>query len=295
MPATDIWSPLHAVAPSGHAVAADGTSISWFEAGGPAGPPLLLIHGAGSDHTTFRVVGPRFAARRVVYAMDRRGRGASGDGPSYSIEREAEDVAAVVDAIAGREDGPVDVVGHSYGGRVALSAAPLAGERLRRLVTYESAPAPPGMTFEEPDLVAELTAAEARDDRPAILRLFMRQVAGMSEPDLAAFEESPLWPVRVAIAGTILRELTADRADGDAAAIGRLGAAVRQPVLQLLGGASAPIFALGTAALDGALPQGRVVVLPGQRHNAHHADPDRFVAEIERFLDGEPSAGAGGR
>ena len=290
----DIWSPTSPAVPSGHTESADGTPIAWFRAGG-GGPPLLLIHGAGSDHTTFRVVGPRFAARRAVYAMDRRGRGASGDGPAYSIEREAEDVAAVVAAVAAWERGPVDVVGHSYGGRVALSAAPLAGDRLRRLVTYESAPAPQGMTFEVPSLVEALTSAEARGDRPAILRLFMRGVAGMSEADLAAFEASPIWPARVAIAGTILRELTAGRADGDADAIWRLGMAVRQPVLQLLGGASAPIFALGTAALHAALPDGRVVILPDQKHNAHHADPDRFVAEVERFLDEGRAAGDGDR
>jgi pimeloyl-ACP methyl ester carboxylesterase len=281
----DIWSPTSPAAPSGHTGSADGTSIAWFRAGLASGPPLLLIHGAGSDHSTFRVVGPLFAARRAVFAMDRRGRGASGDGPAYAIEREAEDVAAVVAVIAARGGRPVDVVGHSFGGRVALSAAPLAGDHLRRLVTYESAPAPPGLTFEEPDLVDALTAAEAGHDRPTILRLFLRRVAGMSDLDLMAFEASPLWPVRVAIAGTILRELTADRADGDATAIERLGAAARQPVLQLLGGASAPIFALGTAALDDALPDGRVAILPGQRHNAHHADPERFVAEVERFLD----------
>jgi pimeloyl-ACP methyl ester carboxylesterase len=266
----------------------DGTPIGVFRSGESGSPgerrPLLLIHGAGSDHTTFRVVGPRFAEGRPVYAMDRRGRGGSGDTLPYSIDRESEDVSATVEAIADREGGPIDVVGHSYGGRVALGAAPLTG-LLRRLVVYESAPAPPGTTFEDPGLVAALAEAQAADDRPAILRLFMRGIAGMSEADLAAFEASPIWPARVSIAPTILRELTADRADGDADAIARLGAAVRQPTLQLLGGASASIFAAGTAVLDKALPDGRVVVLDGQRHGAHHTDPDRFVAEVERFLD----------
>jgi pimeloyl-ACP methyl ester carboxylesterase len=288
----DMWSPTDPGPPSGHAASADGTAIAWFRTGPADGPPILLIHGAASDHTTFRVVGPRFAERRAVHAMDRRGRGASDDSEPYAIDREAEDVAAVVDAIAADAGVPVDVVGHSYGGRVALGAAPLTGS-LRRLVVYESAPAPPGMTFEAPDLVAALTAALALDDGPAMLRLFMRRVAGMSDADLAAFEASPLWPVRVAIAHTVLRELTADRADGDADAIGRLGAAVRRPVLQLLGGASAPIFALGTAALDAALPDGRIAVLDGQRHAAHHSDPDRFVAVVERFLDA-PDSGAQG-
>ena len=268
--------------------APDGTPIGVFrsrESGRPGEwRPLLLVHGAGSDHTTFRVVGPRFAERRPVYAMDRRGRGASGDTPPYSIDRESEDLVAAVETIADREGGPIDVLGHSYGGRVALGAAPLT-PALRRLVVYESAPAPPGTTFADPDLVATLTEAEAANDRPAILRLFMSMVAGMSQADLAAFEASPIWPARVAIAPTILRELAADRADGDGDAIARLGVAVRQPTLQLLGGASAPIFAAGTYVLDDALPDGRVVVLDGQKHAAHHTDPDRFVVEVERFLD----------
>jgi pimeloyl-ACP methyl ester carboxylesterase len=97
-----------------------------FSSGG--GSPLGLVHGAAADHTTFRTVAPLFAGiagRFAVHAIDRRGRGASGDGPSYSIEREYEDVAAVVDAVAseaGTGSG-VDVVGHSFGGRVALGAA----------------------------------------------------------------------------------------------------------------------------------------------------------------------------
>jgi pimeloyl-ACP methyl ester carboxylesterase/ribosomal protein S18 acetylase RimI-like enzyme len=280
----DVWSPLDPGPPAGSVASPDGTPIAWFRAG--EGPPLLLIHGATADHTTFRVVGPRFATRHAVFAMDRRGRGASGDAPAgtpYSIEHEYEDVATVVDVVAAETGSPVDVLGHSFGGRVALGAAPLT-KRLRRLVTYESAPAPAGMSFERPGLVARLRELEVAGDRVELMRLFMTEVVGMTADEFAAFQANPVWPIRLAAAHTLVRELTAEAGDGDEAAIRRLGSAVRVPVLQLLGGQSREVFVAGTTALDAALPDGRVVVLPGQKHAAHHGDPDRFVAEVERFL-----------
>ncbi|HEX7472112.1 MAG TPA: alpha/beta fold hydrolase [Candidatus Limnocylindrales bacterium] len=288
----DIWSPLDPGPPSGRVTSRDGTPIAWFETdeGGPLPtsprPPLLLIHGATADHTTFRVVGPMFAARRRVIAMDRRGRGASGDasaGTPYAIEREYEDVAAVVEAIAGRVGGVVDVLGHSFGGRVALGAAPLTS-RIGRLVVYESAPAPAGMSFDRPGLVERLVELEAAGNRVELMRAFMTEVVGMTADEFAAFQANPVWPIRLAAAHTLVRELTAEFGDGDATAIRRLGGAVRVPVLQLLGRDSRAVFAAGTEALDQALPDGRIVVLPGQKHAAHHGDPERFVAEVERFL-----------
>ena len=99
----------------------DGAPIALFSSG--SGSPVVLVHGASADHTTFRVVGPRLAQRFTVHAMDRRGRGASGDVAPYAIEREFEDVAAVADAVAADAGTPVAVVGHSFGGRVALGGA----------------------------------------------------------------------------------------------------------------------------------------------------------------------------
>ena len=97
-------------------------------------PPLLLVHGATADHTTWRAVGPMFATSRPVFAMDRRGRGASGDAAAYTIDREYEDLAAVADGLAGDPgSGAIDVVGHSYGGRCALGAG-LLTPRIRRAI-----------------------------------------------------------------------------------------------------------------------------------------------------------------
>jgi pimeloyl-ACP methyl ester carboxylesterase len=282
----DSWSPIDPGPPTAQVTSPDGTPIAWFRSGRAGAAPLLLIHGATADHTTFRVVGPRFAATHEVFAMDRRGRGASGDVPAgspYAIEREYEDVVAVVDAVAAETGRPVDVVGHSYGGRVALGAAPRT-PNMRRLVVYESAPAAAGTSFERPELVDRLRALEAAGDRAGLLGTFMTEVVGMTAGELAAFEANPVWPIRVAAAHTIVRELTAESGDGDEAAVRRLASGVRVPVLQLLGGESRAVFAAGTAALDAVLPDGRVVVLPGQKHAAHHGDPDRFVAEVEGFL-----------
>jgi pimeloyl-ACP methyl ester carboxylesterase len=220
--------------------------------------------------------------------MDRRGRGASGDaqaGTPYAIEREYEDVATVVEAIAAATGSAVDVLGHSYGGRVALGAVPLTSH-LRRLVLYESAPAPTGMSFQRPGLVERLRTLEGAGDRAALMATFMTEVVGLTAAELAAYEANPVWPIRLAAAETIVRELTAEAGDGDPATTKRLARAVPIPVLQLLGGESRAVFAAGTAALDAVLPDGRVVILPGQKHAAHHGDPDRFVTEVERFLDG---------
>ena len=131
-------------APSRIVTSADGTPIAVFSSGD--GPPLVLVHGATADHTTFRVVGPRFAERFAVHAIDRRGRGASGDGPAYAIEREFEDVAAVAEALAEASGAPVGVFGHSYGGRCALGAA-LLTDTIGRVVSYEGAPTPAGSSY----------------------------------------------------------------------------------------------------------------------------------------------------
>jgi pimeloyl-ACP methyl ester carboxylesterase len=223
--------------------------------------------------------------------MDRRGRGASGDGRSgtaYAIEYEYGDVATLVETISHATKSQVDVLGHSFGGRVALGAAPLT-INMHRVVTYESAPAAPGTSFERPGLVRHLRALEAAGERIELMRAFMTEVVGMTAEEFAAFQANPVWPIRLAAVHTLVRELAAEAGEGDDAAIRRLASGVRVPVLQLLGGESREVFAAGTAALDAALEDGRIVVLPGQKHAAHHGDPDRFVAEVERFL-GEDGA-----
>jgi pimeloyl-ACP methyl ester carboxylesterase len=259
----------------------DGTAIAGFRSGRPDGPPLLLVHGASADHTTFRVLGPALADAFDLVAIDRRGRGASGDTLPYAIEREYEDVAAVAEAIAAaRGLSAVDVFGHSYGGRCALGAA-LLTDAVGRVVSYEGAPAAPGTRYGDPALAAELGRLAAAGRPEALLETFLRRVVGMSEPDLAAYRADPVWPRRVQAAATIARELTVEA--GTDASLDRLGR-VRQPVLQVLGSASLPAFVAATRALDARLADGRVVVIDGARHAAHHSHVPELVAALGSFL-----------
>jgi pimeloyl-ACP methyl ester carboxylesterase len=258
--------------------APDGTRIATFRSGD--GTPLVLVHGASADHTTFRAVEPILTARHTVHAIDRRGRGASGDGPSYDIEREFDDLAAVVDDIAAESGQSVDVVGHSFGGRVGLGAA-LRTSKLRRLVVYEGAPAPAGSPYQAPDLVGRLRSLADAGRNEELLSTFLAEVIGMSGPDLAAYRANPVWPARVAAAPTIVREIEAEASP--AAGLDALGG-VRLPVLQILGGASRTAFGAATEALDARLADGRIAIIEGAKHGAHHSHADRFVAEIERFL-----------
>ena len=280
--------------PDGLVVAPDGVPIALFRSG--EGSPVVLVHGATADHTTWRTSGPILAMRHTVLAMDRRGRGASGDGPAgatsdpdgrYSIEREFDDLVAVIDLLAAEFAGPIDVVGHSYGGRIALGAA-LRTANLRRVVCYEGAPPAAGHAYQPEDAgtVRRVEALVAAGDRDAALATFMRDIVGMPEADLGAFRADPIWPRRAAAIDTTIRELGAEMSP--AASIDAL-AAVRQPVLQILGGASPAPFVAATHALAERLRSGRLVVIPGARHAAHHTHPAAFVAAIEDFL-GDPDA-----
>jgi pimeloyl-ACP methyl ester carboxylesterase len=101
----------------------DGTGIACWASG--EGPPLVMVHGATADHSRWQPLLPHLEPHARVCAMDRRGRGASGDGPEYHLAREWEDVAAVVDAVAGSTGSAVDLYGHSFGGLCAYGGATL--------------------------------------------------------------------------------------------------------------------------------------------------------------------------
>ena len=249
----------------------------------PAGrPPLLLVHGATADHTTWRTVGPAFAETRPVYAVDRRGRGASGDAEAYRIEREFEDLATVAEALAAEAGvAAIDVAGHSYGGRCALGAS-LLTPAIRRAVVYEGAPVPPGMSYRPPSLVEAVRAAMDRGDREAALTTFLAGIVGMSDAELDAYRANPVWPARVEAAQTILREVEAESSpEASIEALGR----VSVPVLLLLGSSSRSPFRIGTDALAARLAHAEIRVIEGAAHAAHHTHAREFVAAIEGFLD----------
>lgn len=265
--------------PSRIVASPDGAPVAVFTNGD--GPPLVLVHGASADHTTFRVVGPMLATRFAVHAMDRRGRGGSGDVEPYAIAREFEDVATVADAIAGDAGVPVAVIGHSFGGRVALGGA-LRTAAIRAVVCYEGAPPAAEERYQPAGAEERVRQRLAAGDPDEALATFLREIVGMTDEDLARYRADPVWPRRAAAASTIVRELDAE--SSPEASLDGLGG-VLQPVLQILGGESRPAFRHATEALDARLANGRVVVIDGAKHAAHHTHPDRFVDAVTTFLE----------
>jgi pimeloyl-ACP methyl ester carboxylesterase len=251
----------------------DGTVISYRRSG--TGPPLLLVHGTTADHRRWTAISPRFEQQFSVYALDRRGRGGSGDGPEYAIPREAEDIAAVIEAIGE----PVFVLAHSYGAVCSLEAALLTG-RIKRLILYEP-PVPTGIEMYPPGLPDRIQALVDRGELETALEMFFREIVRMPEPELKSYRSLPMWPARVQLAPTIPREMTIDRHyPFDAGKFSDF----QTPTLLLLGGDSPPMFSQAIEVVAAALPNARVVILPGQRHIAMDTNQDLFVKEVMAFL-----------
>lgn len=270
-------------APSRLVTSRDGVPIAVFEAGATdrSEPPLILVHGATADHTTFRAVAPVLGLRRRVHAVDRRGRGASGDRAGYAIELEFDDLAAVAEAIGGAAEGSVDILGHSYGGRCALGGS-LRTSAIRRVIAYESAALPEGVSYRPDGFLEAVRADLARGDKEAALSDFLAGIVGMSGAELDRYRAEPVWPARVAAAHTILREVEAETTP--AAGLEALGR-VSVPVLLIVGGQSRSPFGIGTTALADRLADATVVTIEGAAHAAHHTHVAEFAAAVEAFLD----------
>ncbi|MHB1131812.1 MAG: alpha/beta fold hydrolase [Chloroflexota bacterium] len=250
----------------------DGTPIAYWRSG--SGPPLLLVHGGVSDHTRWAPVLPTLEQHCTVYAMDRRGRGQSGDAPDYALEREFEDVVAVVESIGGQ----VNLLGHSLGGFFALEAA-LRTTRLRRLVLDEPDVQGNPEAWDVPLLrTRDLLAA---GDRESALVQFMREIAGLPPADIEIVRSQPSWPARVAAVHTVIREgLALNHYRSDVSRFRELSL----PTLLVLGGETTPENRAGVDLLAATLPQSRLAVIPGQGHVSMLGAPDVWTHAVVGFL-----------
>lgn len=250
----------------------DGTRIGVECAG--TGPTLLFVHGGVGDRTRWTPMAPLLGSRFTVCAMDRRGRGASGDAPEYSLAKEAEDVAAVVDSRVG----PVFVFGHSLGGVAALEATFLT-TRIARLMLYE----PP--LFDPPaEQLAAAARVEALVERGELERalvLFQSEIVKQSPEEIARMKARPTWPGLVAtmtVQARTMRALAAYRFDA-----ARMKA-VTMPTLLLLGeDTPSPYARQSIAALRESLPAPTLVVLARQEHNAMESGRHLIAEAIVEF------------
>jgi pimeloyl-ACP methyl ester carboxylesterase len=254
----------------------DGTRIACWLSG--EGPPLVLIHGTAADHGRWRPVLPAFEERFTVCAVDRRGRGGSGDSNGYAIEREFEDVAAVVGSLGE----PVNLVGHSYGALCALEAALLA-RNVRKLVLYDPGIEVAGQEIYPHEVIERLEALLGAGDRDGVVATTMREVAGLPPETVEYMRSQPVWQARVDAAHTIPRELRAVKAYRlDPERFGDLGV----PTLLLSGGDSPVALRKAAEAVDEMLSDSRLVVMPGHGHAAMDTGTDLFTTKVLRFLEG---------
>ena len=208
--------------------------------------------------------------------MDRRGRGSSGDADTYELSSEYADVAAVAEALADEQGGPVDVVGHSIGATCVLGAA-AGGAPFRRVVLYEP-PGPQATQNNWPERVAAMVA-DGQVGRATFT--FLTEIIGLTRGEVEALRDAPggrdVLPI---VAATMPREARA-LATADLPGAARQ---VRQPVLLLLGETSPPWAHQITAELAAVLPVATVIQLPGVGHEALDQAPERMAAELERFF-----------
>jgi pimeloyl-ACP methyl ester carboxylesterase len=174
----------------------------------------------------------------------------------------------------------VNLLGHSYGGLVALEAA-LLTPNVRKLVLYDPGIEVGGEEIYPHEVVERLDALLGHGDRDGVVETTMREVAGLTPEVVEYMRAQPIWQARVAAAHTIPRELRAVkeyRFDPD-----RFGD-LATPALMLAGGESPVALRKAAEAVDEALPDSRLVVMEGQGHAAMDTGTDLFTAEVLRFL-----------
>lgn len=237
----------------------DGTVITYDKLG--SGPAVVLVCGGSVDRMSNAELAQLLASRFTVYNYDRRGRGASGDTQPYAVEREVEDIAAVVDAAGGS----ACLYGASSGAALALEAARQLPGKITRLALWEAPYIPDGFPRPPADTAKTFADLVAQGRRDAAAEHFMSVVVGLPPEFVAQAKSSPWWPAQMALAHTLAYDATIM---GDYTLPADRAAQVMIPTLVMDGGASFPFMAPTANALAQALPHGQRVTLDGQRHDA---------------------------
>lgn len=256
---------------------ADEVSIGLMSAG--SGPALLLVHGGMGRIERWEPIWEMLTARWRVTAMDRRGRGSSGDSKPYSITKEYEDIAAVATLLTEDQGSPVDVFAHSHGATCTLGAAAL-GAPFRRVALYE----PAGPETVPSDWVERATGFVATGQAGRAMFSFLTEVIGLTVEQVELLKSSAgAGDVLPIVSATLPREAHAL----SGVDLGSIAATVTRPVLLLLGAASPEWAGHITRALVATLPHSVLVVLPGQGHEAIDAAPELVAGELQRFFENE--------
>ena len=263
---------------------ADGTPIAYERTGD--GPPLIVVGGALCDRGRMRPVCAALSARLTVFNYDRRGRGDSGEGVGHDVEREIEDLAALV-AAAG---GSAAVYGHSSGAALVLLAA-LRGLDIDRVVLHD---APFTLDGDEARAAArayddELRALVSAGRDADAVALFMR-LTGVPPAEVEAMRGEPWFAATAALGPSLVHDSAAmgNAERGATVPLDLIAAAEATfSALILVGDANPPFFLDAARSLAEALPDARLQVLEGE---GHVVDPDTLTPAVTGFVAGRPGS-----
>jgi len=249
----------------------DGTALAFDRLG--QGPPVVLVCGGSVDRMADAAIAQELSSDFTVLNYDRRGRGDSGDTPPYAIEREVEDIEAVIDAAGGS----AHLWGSSSGAVLAMIAT-ASGAQVDKLALWE----PPFILDENArppsDQVEQYERMIAEGRRGDAAEYFMTKVVGMPPEFVADARTQPWWAGQEAVAHTLAYDA---RIMGDYSIPTQTAASVKVPTLVLAGGADMPFMRETAQALADAIPDGEVRFLDGQGHNV---DPTVLAPALKEFL-----------
>ena len=250
----------------------DGTKIGYEQAG--SGPPLIFVVGAFNDHTRCAALASALADRFSVITYDRRARGSSGDTRPYAVDREVEDLAALVDTAGGA----AAVFGYSSGAVLALRAA-ADGMSIDRLVLFE----PPfafGGHGAPSDLSARLQELVDAGRNGDAVTLFQTEAIRLPAEVVAQIRKSPMFPGLEAMAQSVVYDSTITT---EMAVPTPAMCAVTVPTMVLTGAETWPNLSAAAVGLAGSMPAAKYLQVPGA---ANHDIPVEQTSAIMRSFLG---------
>lgn len=229
----------------------DGTSIAFDQSG--EGPAVILVLGAFNERATGMPLAKFLERHFTVFNYDRRGRGESEDTIPYAIEREIEDI----DALIAQAGGSAFVFGYSSGAILALRAV-AHGLAISRLALYD--PPPPGAKAGQ--IAPQLTGLIAAGRRGDAVELYQTDAVGIPAAVVAQMRSAPFRPLLEKMAHTLVYESTILKSLPV-----RLVDSIRVPTLVIGGEESPEVMRQAAQSLADALPEGHYRALKGQSHD----------------------------
>ncbi len=258
----------------------DGTKIAFDQIGN--GPVVILVDSALASRTICAKLAALLAKDFTVINYDRRGRGDSTDTQPYAVEREIEDIEALVDGAGGS----AFLFGSSSGAVLALEAANKLSTKVKKQVLYE----PPFIVDDSrppmPEgFLEQVKAALAQGKRTDALKLFFSTAMGIPGIFVVIMRLMPSWSQSKAVAHTLPYDLAimGDTQRGKALSKNRWVTA-SMPTLVLTGGKSEAFFHKAGDALAEVLPNAKHKILKDQHHGSAVMSPDVIASEIAQFF-----------